>query len=61
MGNPTKRCKLCLNEKLAIALNKEGNMLKKRTEIIIKCRQYKIQLSKLSHQISNKVWLIVWE
>ena len=35
----TKRCMLCLNEKLAIALRKEGNILNKRTEIISKCRQ----------------------
>ena len=34
----TKRCMLCLNEKLAIALHKEGNMLNKCTEIISKCR-----------------------
>ena len=34
----TKRCMLCLNEKLAIALHKEGNILNKRTEIISKCR-----------------------
>ena len=34
----TKRCMLCLNEKLAIALHKEGNILSKRTEIISKCR-----------------------
>ena len=35
----TKRCMLCLNEKLAIALHKEGNMLNKLTEIISRCRQ----------------------
>ena len=34
----TKPCMLCLNEKLAIALHKEGNILNKRTEIIGKCR-----------------------
>ena len=34
----TKRCMLCLNEKLAIALHKEVNMLNKLTEIISKCR-----------------------
>ena len=34
----TKRCMLCLNEKLAIALHKEDNILNKRTEIISKCR-----------------------
>ena len=33
-----KRCLLCLNEKLAIALHKDDNMLNKRSEIIIKCR-----------------------
>ena len=37
--NPiTKRCALCLNEKLAIALHKDGIMLNKRSEIINKCR-----------------------
>ena len=30
--------KLCLNEKLAIALHKDDNMLNKRSEIISKCR-----------------------
>ena len=34
----TKRCMLCLNEKLAVALRKEDNILNKRTEIISKCR-----------------------
>ena len=29
---------LCLNEKLAIALHKQDNILNKRTEIISKCR-----------------------
>ena len=42
-GNPqiiqsSKRCLLCLNEKLAIALHKDDNMLNKRSEIISKCR-----------------------
>ena len=32
----TKRCMLCLNEKLAVALHKEDNILNKRTEIISK-------------------------
>ena len=34
----TKRCSLCLNEKLEIALYKGTNLLNKRTEIINKCR-----------------------
>ena len=34
----SKRCLLCLNEKLAIALHKDGNMLNQRSEIISKCR-----------------------
>ena len=34
----TKRSLLCLNEKLAIALHKDDNMLNKRSEIISKCR-----------------------
>ena len=34
----SKRCLLCLNEKLAIALHKDDNMLNKRAEIIRKCR-----------------------
>ena len=34
----SKRCLLCLNEKLAIALHKDDNMLNKRSEIISKCR-----------------------
>ena len=40
--NPiSKRCALCLNEKLAIALHKDGVMLNKRSEIISKCRHRK--------------------
>ena len=34
-----KTMMLCLNEKLAIALNKEDNILNKRTEIISKSRR----------------------
>ena len=34
----SKQCLLCLNEKLAIALHKDDNMLNKRSEIISKCR-----------------------
>ena len=34
----TKRCILCLNGKLAIALHKEDSILNKRTKIISKCR-----------------------
>ena len=37
--NPnTKRCSLCLNEKLEIARYKGHNLLNKRSEIINKCR-----------------------
>ena len=36
--NPnTKRCSLCLNEKLEIARYKEHNLLNKRSEMINKC------------------------
>ena len=34
----TKRCLLCLNEKLEIALYKENNLLNKRSELVSKCR-----------------------
>ena len=34
----TKQCVLCLNEKLAIVLRKEDNILNKRTEMISKIR-----------------------
>ena len=34
----TKRCLLCLNEKLQVAIYRGNNMLNKRTEIISKCR-----------------------
>ena len=34
----SKRCLLCLNEKPAVALHKDDNMLNKRLEIISKCR-----------------------
>ena len=37
--NTTKRkCYLCLNEKLEVALYKEDNLLNKRSELINKCR-----------------------
>ena len=40
MYNPdTKRCSLCLNEKLEIARYKGRNLLNKRSEIINKCCQ----------------------
>ena len=32
-----KRCLLCLNEKLAIALHKNDSMLNKRSEVVSKC------------------------
>ena len=34
----SKRCSLCLNEKLKIALHRNDNMLNNRTEILNKCR-----------------------
>ena len=34
----SKRCLLCLNEKLAMALHKDDNMLNKRSKMIRKCR-----------------------
>ena len=34
----SKRCLLCLNEKLTIALLKDDYILNKRSEIISKCR-----------------------
>ena len=34
----SKRCSLCLNEKLKIALHKNNNMLNRQTEILDKCR-----------------------
>ena len=34
----TKRCLLCLDEKLQIAIYNRNNILNKRTEIISKCR-----------------------
>ena len=34
----SKRCSLCLNEKLKIALYRNNNMLNRRTEILTKCR-----------------------
>ena len=43
----TKRCMLCLNEKLAIALHKQDNTLNKCTKIISKCRHSNKQLGKL--------------
>ena len=37
--NPqTKRCLLCLNEKLENATYKEQNLLNKKNEIVSKCR-----------------------
>ena len=37
-NHSSKRCLLCLDEKPAIALHKDDNMLNKRSEIISKCR-----------------------
>ena len=38
LGTSSKRCSLCWNEKLKIALHRYKNMVKKRTEILNKCR-----------------------
>ena len=35
----SKRCSLCLNEKLKIVLHRDNNMLNKRTEILNKFRR----------------------
>ena len=44
-----KRCYLCLNEKLEIAIHKEGNLLNRRCEVISKCRhQNKYKLRNLT-------------
>ena len=43
-----KRCRLCDNEKLAIALHDEKNLLNKRNEIISRCRhRFKYKLKNL--------------
>ena len=34
----SRKCCLCLNEKLEIALYEGGNLLNKKTELISKCR-----------------------
>ena len=34
----TKRCHICLNEKLQIAIYRDNNMRNKQTEIVSKCR-----------------------
>ena len=45
----SKRCYLCSNEKLEIALHKEDNLLNRRCEVISKCRlQNKYKLSNLA-------------
>ena len=48
--NPiSKRCNLCLNEKLEIAIYKGENLLNKRSEVISKCRhRNKYKLSNLT-------------
>ena len=47
--NPnSKRCNLCLNEKLEIAQHEDGKLLNKKTEVISKCRhQNKYRLGNL--------------
>ena len=53
--NPrSKRCYLCLNEKLEILEDKENNLLNKKSEIISKCRhQSKYMLRTLMSNIQN--------
>ena len=43
----SKRCNLCLNEKLEIAVHKGENLLNKRSEVISKCRH------KSKHKLTN--------
>ena len=52
--NTTKRkCYLCLNEKLEIALYKGDNLLNKRSELINKCR-YQNKFTLLRHDSKDK-------
>ena len=44
----SKKCSLCLNEKLKIALYRNNNMLNRRTKILKKCR-HKIKYSLISY------------
>ena len=44
----SKRCSLCLNKKLKIALHRNNNVLNRRTEILSKCR-HKNKYSLISH------------
>ena len=50
----SKRCFLCLNEKLEILEVKENNLLKKKSKIISKCHhQNKYMLRTLASKIQN--------
>ena len=50
----SKRCSLCLNEKLEILEDKENNLLHKKFEVISKCRhQNKYMLRTLASKIQN--------
>ena len=54
----TKRCLLCLNEKLQIAIYRGNNMLNKRTEIISKCRhrnKYALSLWQSDFTVVKKI------
>ena len=44
----TKRCSLCLNEKLKLALHRTNTMLNKQTEILNKCR-HRNKYAMISH------------
>ena len=54
VNNPqSKRCSLCFNEKLKI-LDKENNLLNKKSEIISKCQhQNNYMLQTLASKIQN--------
>ena len=53
-NHQSKRCSLCLNEKLEILEDKENNLLNKKSEIISKCRhQNKYMLLTLASKIKN--------
>ena len=58
----TKRCSLCDNEKLAIALYEGNNLLNKRNEIISRCvhrHKYKLKNAKLWPLTSNIIFGVI--
>ena len=54
----TKRCSLCLNEKLEIAKYKGYNLLNKRSEIINKCRHQK-KFAWVCYDSKDWIWFSV--